>query len=178
MNVNLQSLKRDAAGGFVLVVISILVGLLINPFRTRPLPLVYQSKAERLKAVVETLFDTPLSELTGQQRSLSLEQFGKFVNEGHGVVLDARPEIFYRLGHVPGALSLARDDFEMAYLKCREILEKDQKQSIVVYCSGESCEDSVLLGKALIQLGYENIGIFHGGWTEWTRAGLPEEQGQ
>lgn len=45
---------------------------------------------------------------------LTLEEFFEFVDKD-GLVLDTRSKIFYRLGHVPGAISLLRDDFENAY---------------------------------------------------------------
>jgi rhodanese-related sulfurtransferase len=89
--------------------------------------------------------------------------------------LDARPEIFYRLGHVPGALSLARDDFENAYAQLKERLEKDKNQPLIIYCSNSSCEDSHLVQSALLKLGYVNVAVFSGGWATWTQEKLPEE---
>jgi predicted sulfurtransferase len=69
------------------------------------------------------------------------------VESKRGLVLDARPEIFHRLGHVPGALSLPRDDFETGYAALKEKLEADRSQPIVIYCSSASCEDSGLVKK-------------------------------
>jgi rhodanese-related sulfurtransferase len=55
-------------------------------------------------------------------------------------------------------------------------MERDKAQPMVIYCSGGSCEDSGLLAETLKKLGYTNVGIFRGGWDEWTHAGLPEEK--
>ena len=172
----MTGLKRDMTGLIVLVLVSTGIGLLINQFHTKPLSLVYQSKTERIERTVLAM-DGGASKIEVESRSiLTLEQFRDFVNGKKGVVLDARPAIFFRLGHVPGAVSLPRDDFERAYANHRMLLEKGKKQAIAIYCSGEDCEDSDLLHRALVQLGYQNVSIFRGGWAEWTRAGLSEEQ--
>ncbi|MDR0532553.1 MAG: rhodanese-like domain-containing protein [Verrucomicrobiales bacterium] len=150
--------KRDKVELIIIVVISVGLGWTVGFVHKKPLSLVYQSKVGEVK-----------------QASLTLEQFRDFVDGKKGIVLDVRPGIFYRLGHVPGAISLPRDDFEKGYQKLQALLEKDKRQPIAIYCSGESCEDSGLLHGALARLGYVNIQVFQGGWDEWTRAGLPEE---
>jgi len=106
---------------------------------------------------------------------LSLEEFSSYVQNKRGLVLDARPEIFHRLGHVPGALSLPRDDFEAGYAVLKEKLESDRSQPIVIYCSSTSCEDSGLVKKSLAALGFTNLALFEGGWSDWTNAKKPEE---
>ena len=94
-------------------------GMVLNQFRETPLPLVYQSKAARLRDSVRRIASqqvvpapTPASR---QSERLGLEEFSSYVKNKQGLILDARPELFHRLGHVPGALSLPRDDFEKAY---------------------------------------------------------------
>src|SRR5690606_30147899 len=86
---------------------------------------------------------------------------------GEGIVLDARPEVFHRIGHIPGALSLPREDFENAYASLKEVLEVDKEQIIVVYCSSMSCQDSELVRRALTALGYSRVAILTGGWAAW-----------
>jgi rhodanese-related sulfurtransferase len=171
-------LKRDLAGFAILMAVSTAIGLFINQFRAEPLPWIYLSKAGRIEQAVSAINDSRQKIEIDRQTVLTLEQFRDFVNGKKGIVLDARPGIFYRLGHVPGAVSLSRDDFERVYAKHRVMLEKDQNRPIAIYCSGEDCEDSDLLHGALVQLGYRNVSVFRGGWTEWTRFGLPEEQEQ
>ena len=55
-------------------------------------------------------------------------------------------------------------------------LEANKNQSMIIYCSDESCEDSELTYQALINLGYTQISIFRGGRDAWTKAGLPEKK--
>lgn len=107
---------------------------------------------------------------------VALADFRAYVKERLGLVLDARPEIFYRFGHVPGALSLPKDEFEKGYAKLKTTLESDMSQPIIVYCTDESCEDSEWVYQALTNLGYSQVSIFRGGWDAWTKAGYPEEK--
>jgi rhodanese-related sulfurtransferase len=155
-------------------------GMFINQCRDEPLPLLYRSKAERLQLAVAKVVGAeavhtaalPVAPL----QDISLESFRVFVAEKRGVVLDARPEIFYRLGHVPGALALPRDDFEKSYARLKETLGNHRTQPLMIYCAGGACEDGELVRDALARLGYAHVAIFRGGWTAWKQAGLPDEK--
>lgn len=176
-------LKNDLLFLWVAATTAICLGLLLNQFRDVPMTLVYQGKEQRLQAAVERLASAPArakpptTQVADLPEFLSLEKFSEFVQQGTALVVDARPEIFHRLGHVPGAISLPRDDFEIAYTGLRETLEADKTRTIVLYCSGASCEDSGLVKDSLLALGFTRIAIFKGGWSEWTAAGKPEEGG-
>lgn len=172
-------LGADLITLWVLAMTAVVIGLLINQFRDQRLPLVYQGKEERMMKSVEKIARKAAPAVAADDgifpESLSLEEFQVFVEEKRGPVLDARPEIFHRLGHVPGAISLPREDFEAAFTANRAVLEPMKNAPIAVYCSSASCEDSKLVRKALAQLGFTKVGIFDGGWSAWTGAGLPEE---
>ena len=173
----LAELGRDMIGFWLLATTSICVALLINQLRDHPLSLIYATKAERIDNAVAkvasaapqtpTVFDHP--------QIISLQEFREMVENKKAVILDARPEIFHRLGHVPGALSLPREDFENGYSKYKSLLEPNRDQPIAVYCSESNCEDSSMVANALIKLGYHDVLVFKGGWGEWTAAKLPQE---
>jgi len=171
----------------ILITMGLCAGLLINQFRDAPLPWIYQSKTERLDRAVtgltskETSIPNEKKKETTPPRetvpeSLTLEQFHAYVTGKKALILDARPELFHRIGHVPGSIALPRDEFEVYYKKHQSEMEKDKAQPLVIYCSGGSCEDSGLVSETLKKLGYTNVGIFRGGWDEWTHAGLPQEK--
>ena len=143
-------------GGLILV--SLAGGLVSNRFRAHPLPLVYHGIP-----------------VLAEPSDLDLQKFDAIVKGGQGIVLDARPELFHRLGHVPGALSLPREDFDAAFAGLRPRLEAYRAGPIAVYCSDETCDDSRLVQGRLVALGYERVSVFPGGWEEWSGAGLPKE---
>jgi len=178
----MKTLRSDLMTIWLVATTALCAGLLANQFRDTPLPLVYKNKSERLQDSVQriaakesTSAPAPVVHLP---EKLSLEEFASFVENKRGLVLDARPEIFHRLGHVPGALSLPRDDFETGYAALKDKLEADRSQPIAIYCSNSSCEDSGLVKKSLASLGFANLSLFEGGWTEWTNAKKPEETAQ
>jgi rhodanese-related sulfurtransferase len=178
----MKTLRADLMVLWLVATTALCVGLLINQFRDTPLPLVYKDKAQRLQESVQRIASKESASAPAPvvhlPEKLSLEEFSAYVENKHGLVLDARPEIFHRLGHVPGALSLPRDDFEKGYAVLKGKLEADRSQPIVIYCSGASCEDSGLVKKSLASLGFTNLALFEGGWSGWTNAKKPEETTQ
>lgn len=169
---------RDLFLFWILATAALCLALLVNQLREQPLTLTYQSKEARMQESVSRIgavISTSSAKKQALPANLSLEEFRSYVEKKDAVILDARPEIFHRLGHVPGALSLARDDFEKSYAKLKDRLERDKSQTLVLYCSSSSCEDSHLVQTALLRLGYSNVAIFTGGWAAWTQAKLPEE---
>jgi len=179
----MKSLRSDLMTLWLVATTALSAGLLVNQFRDIPLPLVYRDKAARLQdsvqriAIKEAAPAAP-APLVHLPEKLSLEDFSSYVENQRGLTLDARPEIFHRLGHVPGALSLPRDDFENGYAALKAKLEANRSQPIAIYCSSSSCEDSGLVKKSLASLGYTNLALFEGGWSEWTNAKKPEETAQ
>jgi len=175
------------AGGFALLLSgAVCIGLLVNQFRDHQLPLTYVSKAGRVEDAVKQIQVVSESRPETAQNAtvqsaappqdISLDDFRQYVDKKDGLILDARPEIFHRLGHVPGALSFPREDFDAAYAKLRPVLEKDKTQPLLVYCAGGECEDSQMVADGLSKLGYRRVFVFKGGWDEWDAAHLPEEK--
>jgi rhodanese-related sulfurtransferase len=90
------------------------------------------------------------------------------------VVVDALSPMSYAASHLPGAINLPPgwvDDRAP-----QAIPERDAE--IVVYCQSASCDSSVLVGKRLVDLGYQNVGHYAGGKDDWVAAGLPLEGGR
>lgn len=172
-------LLEDLGMCCVMATVAAGIALTLNQFRDRPLPLVYESKELRLEKAVDRLAAESASHSSASPITLSntvtLEELQEFLKEKRGFVFDARPEIFHRLGHIPGAASLPREDFENAYKSFQKELEKDRGQPIIVYCSNSSCEDAGLVQKSLRSLGYTNVAVFSGGWSEWENNQLPVE---
>ncbi len=170
----------------VLATACMCAALVFNQLREPPLSLTYVSKQSRLEQAVARVVDSedksteniPPATATATSQVIGLPEFQQLVQSKRVVVLDARPEIFHRLGHVPGALSLSREAFEQDYARWRSVLEPSRDQLVAVYCSSASCEDSQMVADALVKLGYRHVLVFKGGWDEWTKADLPEEKQQ
>jgi len=150
-------------------------GLVLNEFRPKPLSLVYASPQSRLDGVVERMNPANLA-LFKRDGDVSREEMQQISANHAALILDARPEIFYRLGHIPSALSLPRDDFEQQYQALQAALLAHRKNPLVIYCSSSDCHDSQMVAEALQKLGYAHVRLFRGGWNDWESANLPEEK--
>lgn len=178
----METFRRDLAGFIVLACFSLAAGVVINQVRRQPLPLAYTSKAIRLEQAVTNVravapADSNIASMPAAEiREIDLEEFRRLMAQPKAVVLDARPEIFHRLGHIPRALTLPRDEFDTYYQKNRATLEALKNELLLIYCQSNACEDSHLVASALTRLGYTKLAIFTGGWNQWTEKRLPEER--
>ena len=166
---------KDAMGVWMLLTGCLATGVILNEMRPQPFPLVYSPPASRLDQAVEKLGEGRPRPLP-KEGDVSLEEMQKIIDGRAALVLDARPEIFYRVGHIPSAFSLPRDDFENGYRVLARALEAHRDQVLVVYCSGSDCHDSQMVGDALRRLGYAHVRLFRGGWAEWEVENLTEEK--
>ncbi len=88
-----------------------------------------------------------------------------------GWLVDARSPELFAMGSIDGALSLPLVDIDAFLPDFLARVAKDQV--IIIYCSGFGCPDSFDLGVLLIELGYQDVRVFEGGYPEWRDAGLP-----
>jgi rhodanese-related sulfurtransferase len=88
--------------------------------------------------------------------------------------LDARPQAFYDMSHIPGALALPEDDFDRAYARLEPTLRKNL--DVVVYCSGFGCEASHIVARKLKERGIPAI-ILHDGIPAWQERQYPLKEG-
>lgn len=91
------------------------------------------------------------------------------------IVLDARRLVDYYEGHLPGALPLPFEPTPEDIEAVRPFLTPEPP--IMTYCSGQDCDDSLLLAKWLRDQGYTDVVIFAAGYEKWVEAGQAIERG-
>jgi len=90
------------------------------------------------------------------------------------LVLDARIGAAYRLGHIPGALSLPLGEFAAVFPALEPRLR--QASLLVVYCSAATCSDSHDLAGLLWARGLKNLLLYTGGMEDWNGKGHAVEK--
>lgn len=142
-----------------ILVISGIVGLTVNGFSSKPLPLI-----------------RPVDEREGKWPSLTAEEVLKHVQEGSAIVVDARDEKYFNEGHIPGAINLPAARFGDAFAQVGEGMPRDFV--CIVYCQGEPCDESLDVMDNLEVLEFKTILLFPGGWTEWEKKKHPVEKNE
>jgi rhodanese-related sulfurtransferase len=84
------------------------------------------------------------------------------------VVIDARDERSFRVGHIPGAVSVPID---LPLGRKRQVLSGiDRRAPIVIYCQSKGCPYAEELATEMSLNGYASLFLYRGGWVEWRRA--------
>jgi rhodanese-related sulfurtransferase len=177
-------LVLDISALALLGLLSCGVGFGIDQLRAKPLGLAYltptqrlvqTSKSEERPSAPPNQTNAPISR---EIQVVEISQLQEFLEKNQALVFDVRPDIFFKLGHIPGARSLQEKEFDADLVKAKPLIEAAlaKGQKIVVYCSGSHCSDASKVAQKLLDLQYGNLMIFESGWEAWQAAGLKEEQ--
>jgi len=179
-------LLRGARTILAWIGLSLFLGIASNALREKPLPLVYQTPKERLRASIQKIAPT-LQALPGQPLNrepgtvephpeIEPQQAGSLVGDPSVLFLDARTYKLYKAGHIPGALSAPRKQFHELLPGIFPRLVSDKVRLIVIYCSGGDCDDSRTIAEILAEMNLNEIRVLKGGWEAWEAAGLKVER--
>lgn len=154
----LKRLQRSVLQAFILLVISAGLGFALNQIGADSPP--QNQPAEP----GQTASTEPWIQLQG-------EAVLQHLNEGTGIIIDARDPADYEAGHILGAMNVPESNFEQEFAELRTMLPKDQLY--IVYCSGGACSQSHEVLARMHELGFEKLAIYEGGWQDWQENGFP-----
>jgi rhodanese-related sulfurtransferase len=97
----------------------------------------------------------------------------KIEREDDFILVDALAPMSFAHSHLPGAINLPPEWVDERSPWRLPNLDTE----VVVYCSSETCDSSVIVGERLRELGYRRVLHFAGGKSDWAKAGLPLEGG-
>jgi rhodanese-related sulfurtransferase len=126
---------------------------------------VLREAGERQLAEIDRLVQTFLSERR-QLEALSREELRVRIAGSKTIVLDVRPAVEFRQGHIAGARSIPVDELE------ERMAELDRDSEVVAYCRGPYCvyaDEAVTMLKAH---GFR-AARYDEGFPDWAAAGLP-----
>jgi len=117
-------------------------------------------------------FEALVDEARARVTELSIDEL--LTRRAHGEplrLIDVREDDEWRAGHASGAEHLGRGILE------RDIVAHvpDKTEELVLYCGGGY--RSVLAADSLGKMGYTRVRSLIGGWREWTKRGLPTDDG-
>lgn len=103
--------------------------------------------------------------------SIDRQALEQLIDSGEVVLLEALPAEYFNEGHLPGAANLPLDEIDTSI----ETLAPDKDATIVTYCTGTSCSNSLQAAERLRELGYRDVRAYEAGKEDWIEAGLPTE---
>ena len=108
--------------------------------------------------------------------SISIDRLFPLIQSGRVLIIDARPSIIHRFGHLPGSLNVPRLDAVTVVRRMNDmwVAARNEGRPIVVYCTNQACPDAFAVASAIAALGHA-CSVYEGGWEEWKSAGLPVE---
>lgn len=80
-------------------------------------------------------------------------------------IVDARPDIKYNNGTIPGAVNIPWPQFD----KMKGMLPADKSIQLLYFCGGLKCQLSHKSAKAAQELGYTDVRVFAKGYPEWKK---------
>ena len=110
---------------------------------------------------------------SGQITGVDMGQVFTMMQANRILLVDCRPPIFYRVGHIDGAINLPLKSYDKVIdgrkIKIQQALAEEK--IIVLYCQNVKCPDAYAVAKKLALIGH-SVSIYKGGWEEWKQAGL------
>jgi rhodanese-related sulfurtransferase len=102
-----------------------------------------------------------------------LAQVKYLYDRKEAVFVDARSTAAFAADRIKGAVSLPLGQLAAKFPEFKR--EVPSSDTLVVYCNGYGCDDSMKVGKQLMSNGYRHVLLFEGGYPEWKDAGYPLE---
>ena len=105
---------------------------------------------------------------TGKLTSIPLGDLYQLVQKNAVLIYDVRPMLIYKLGHIPGAVSWPKDDFDRYYEKQAANIRAANASNtpVVVYCTDLACPDGLTVATALSKRGH-SVSVLQGGYEAW-----------
>lgn len=123
----------------------------------------------------DTTSDLPAIPEAERPLKVSLATVSRFVKAGAALLVDAREAQEFAEGHIPGAVNVPYED---ALRDPTPLGKLDPGgRPIIVYCSGGTCESSLLLAQMLVRdFGQRRVLVYEGGFPEWAASGEPVDR--
>ena len=109
----------------------------------------------------------------GQIAGVGIGRLFELIQTKRVLLVDCRPTIFYRMGHIDDAINLPLKKYAKSANMIRTHFDHalTERKVIVLYCQNMDCPDGYLFAKKIAEEGY-SVSVYKGGWQEWKASGL------
>lgn len=107
---------------------------------------------------------------------ISIETAFEAFQTKRAVFLDARNPEIYDEAHIPGAINIPPEQFEV---DAEPFINRvPPNQEVILYCDGPGCHLAETLAELMLEVGYEKLTLFTDGWQGWSEKELPIASGK
>lgn len=121
---------------------------------------------ERIASIEKLLKDFRQSKFTLE--SVTIDELIQKIESGKVTILDVRPEVEYRKGHIANSVSIPFDELS------ERLKELPKRNEIIAYCRGPFCVFADEAVAMLTKAGYKATRLEEG-YPDWAVMGLPVE---
>jgi len=146
----------------MITVAAVVLGLMVNALRPHGLELIRPPDPVS-PATTEAEFAGP--------RPIDLEDALERLKNQRTIIIDARSEYDYAVGHIDTARNLQEKDLDVWMPDFFSTTSPETP--LIVYCSGPRCLLAERLAVRMFELGYTNVHILTAGWNGWQARGYP-----
>lgn len=109
----------------------------------------------------------------GQVTGVGIGQLFSLQQAGKVHLVDVRPPLYFRLGHIGGAVNFPLVKYDARLAEQLPLIEQATAsgKTVVLYCQNANCPDAYKTAQKLARLGH-SVSIYKGGWEEWKKSGL------
>lgn len=171
----MRSFFSQIVGGFAIIVIAGLCGVIVNAFRPNGVPLIQSgAPVSTVQRGAAAPADTAATDTTKvAQGAISLAEMKRRFDAGTSKIIDARDPDDFKAGHIPGAINIPYDKIPQYFDTLNSQVPPDA--DVIVYCHGPKCDFADKLATELKLMDYQHVSVFSGGWDQWSMSGYPIE---
>jgi len=108
--------------------------------------------------------------------TISLKAALKAFETHSAVFIDPRNPENYDHAHIPGALNVPPEQFEVNAEPFMNQIPPDLE--VILYCDGPECHLAETSAELMHEAGYETLTLFGDGWQGWQKENLPTASGK
>ena len=104
----------------------------------------------------------------GTLTRMPLGNLYQLVQQNAALIFDVRPTLYFKMGHIPGAINFPKSNFDRDIEKyeARISAANSNNTPVVFYCTDMACPDALTVATQLIQRGH-SVSVLQGGYEAW-----------
>ena len=100
--------------------------------------------------------------------SINVGDLFQLVQNNAALIIDVRPTLYFKMSHIPGAVSWPQKNFAADYEKQAPSIRNANANNtpVILYCTDLACPDALNVANQLARRGH-SISVLEGGYEAW-----------